>query len=177
MIRSRSLRSALAVCVGAGLGLIMLGNFSAGAAPILVGKDAHLPAPTVALDGARNAAPYAVREPGWLPEGMELFLVNHVAPSAPEEVAHSVDMWFKDGNGGGVHVWQTDHRELAAAGKDPSAATAGTATMIRGRVWQFVEVPDFHAASLSVRFEDGVTVSIDSNLGRDVLTRIASSFD
>jgi hypothetical protein len=98
-------------------------------------------------------------------------------PSADTETAYSLDIWYRGEGGRVLHVWQTDHPSLSLSGKDPAAPTAGEPTTINGRVWIFTRAPDFGSVILSTRYEDGVTLSVDTNLSEAVLRRVAASIE
>lgn len=158
-------------------GVLLVNAWPASASASRVGTDVHLPPPMEALETVQQKFPYRVRKPGYLPNGMTLFHVIETAPSEPGESAYSVDIWYKSRNGDSLHIWQTNHTLLAATGKDPSAATEGESTWINGRTWQLKHLADFSEYQLSVRFQDGVTLSMDSTLSEETLRRIAASIE
>lgn len=162
---------AVAAVMGAVGGLVTPST----ASPTVVGRDIHLPAPGPALDHAEASFPYHVRTPQHLPAGLVLHHVIETTPTAPGEVAHSVDMWYRSDSGDEIHIWQTDHPTLALTDKDPAAASAGEPVEIDGRTWRAATHPDFGAISFSARYEDGVTLSIDGNLSRPTLRAIVAS--
>lgn len=175
MFRRRISRFAALLGVAATIGAVGGLVTPSTASPTVVGSDVHLPPPGLALDHARSSFPYHVRTPQHLPGGLVLHHVIETAPSAAGEVAHSVDMWYRSDNGDQVHIWQTDHPTLALTGKDPAAASAGEAVEIDGRTWRSATHPDFEAISFSVRYEDGVTLSLDGTLSRPTLRAIVAS--
>lgn len=158
------------------LGGVTLGNvLPVSARGQVVGHAVHLGSPTRTLEDAEASYPYEVKKPGYLPEAMGLHHVLKTTPVDEGESSYSVDLFYRDGRNNYVHVWQTDNKTLAAGDKDPSAPGEGEPTVINDRVWQFVHHSDLGANILSTKFNDGVTLSVDTNLGENILRRIAAS--
>lgn len=170
-------RIGVVVAVAAALGALVGGALPAQADVAVVGRQAHLPASTVAISRAVEVFPYKVREPQYLPSGMRRHHAIDTEPHDESETAYSLDIWYRGERGAAVHVWQTDHPSLPLSGKDPAAPTAGESTTINDRVWIFTRAPDFDSVILSTRYEDGVTLSVDTNLSEAVLRRIAASIE
>lgn len=165
----------LVVATSALAGTAVGGALPASAGGTVVGQDVHLGSPTVALANAQERYPYEVKKPRYLPRGMNLFNVLQTTPVDEGERAYSIDLFYRDAQDNYIHVWQTDNQTLAAADKDPSAPGEGESVVINNMVWQLVNRPDLGATILSVRYNDTITLSVDTNLSEETLRRIAES--
>lgn len=171
MIFGEGVRRRLALLLSAVVGASMAGILpvSAGA---WVGGNVHLPPPGPALVAAEAAADFEVREPKYLPEGMQLLLVHYAEPST--DGASSVSLYYSGDDGRAIHIWQTDNQLLAESGKDVMGA--GSPEVIRGRPWKSLWLADQQLHVLN-RFypRDGVTLSLDGNIEPGELRRVAAS--
>lgn len=158
--------------LGVGIGAMV----PLGARATVVGEDVNLPNPSVELAEAQAAAPYRIREPAFLPADTKLVLVTWVPPALDEgESAFSVDLWYGLPDGTRLHLWQTDAKYLAEAGKDPAAPTEGEPVNINGDNWRLVRLEAERGTALSRRFADGITLSLDARLDDASLQQIAAS--
>ncbi len=101
-----------------------------------------------------------------------------VIPTGPPEAPvgiYSVDLFYEDGGGNTLHIWQTNIPDLAALGKDPVGV--GETLNLDARAWSSTTQTSGARPLqiLSARFPTGLTVSIDSTLGLGELERVASS--
>ncbi|MGI8871955.1 MAG: DUF4245 family protein [Candidatus Limnocylindria bacterium] len=134
-----------------------------------VSGDALLPA-------ALAVAPFHVRQPTWLPAGMQLHAVNYNPPATDAGVeTFAVDFHYVDDASRTLHVWQTNIPNLAEMGKDPTAQ--GSALPVGDLTWHRVFIDDARGPTLvlSARYPDGVTISLDTTLGEDALVRVAAA--
>jgi Protein of unknown function (DUF4245) len=181
--RSRWTSTALVV------GSLALLVFIGGAAGLLLGRTTpheaaaeeslSLADPHPKLAAAREIAPYAIREAVWLPDGIALTVVEWIEDrEAPFGHFFAVDMIYTGTDSAYVHVWQTNTPEadLVASGKDPVSAPGfpiriGDVGWVQGSV----ERQGGDVSTLSARFADGITLSIDGNVPVSDLTLIAES--
>jgi hypothetical protein len=171
------------------IGSLALLVFVGGAAGLLLGRTTpheaaaeespSLPDPHPKLAVAREIAPYAIREVGWLPDGIALSVVEWIEDrEAPFGHFFAVDMIYTGPDNAYVHVWQTNTPEadLVASGKDPVSAP-GLPIRIGdiGWVQGSVERQGGNVTTLSARFADGITVSMDGSVPVSDLILIAES--
>ena len=113
-------------------------------------------------------------EAGWLPASFELVNVEYV------ETAHrieSVDMNYARGDVY-LHIWQSQLTVADLGAKDPVAT--GDPTSIGGVTWRANALSAEQAGregitAFSARMPDGHTVSVDGNLGADVMKHVLES--
>lgn len=123
------------------------------------------------LDAARQFMPGGLVEPGWLPAGVVLTNAEYDRPGTTGPI-DSVDLSYAgpgSGATGQVHIWQTVARDLGA--KDPVGV--GASVPLGGATWSLLTSPG--RLALSTRTADGRTISLDGNLARDAMERIAAS--
>lgn len=121
---------------------------------------------------ARQEMEGGLLEPTWLPEGFELVNVGYLRVGHHIE---SADLNFDDGTRY-LHVWQT----LTELDPESDPLRGGEQAEVGDVVW-LVERPP--AAQLgrenvlvySTRMADGRTVSVDSDLGAEVMERVLAS--
>src|SRR5918995_6974501 len=152
MIAELPSRSRYLTITGAALLIGLLAGFAAPVPPrqSIVGIDARLPSPTVGLEHARTAFPYEIKLPSFLPEGFVLHHVIETTPIEPEERAYSIDIWYQADDGRSFHIWQTDHDQLAEAGKDPTLT--GSPLSIGAVQWRLDSGMSETVSTLSRRF-------------------------
>lgn len=153
--------------VSAVVGAIIIGIVAASALPAgsspatTVSRDALVPPPAESMAEAKAKAPYKIKEPSWLPEGV---VMEHAQYS--EEGAFSVGMWYRDAAGNRVlHIWQTNMSPEALSAKDPADPRRGVPESVGGKTWRREAAPR-HGYSLDIlsrRFEDGTTVTVDAS--------------
>lgn len=79
------------------------------------------------LQAAHEQAPYAIREPDWLPAGYELRRVSFDSdPGAAEGHAFSVDLKYVNANDEVIHVWQTNLTPEQLGPTDPLEVAGST---------------------------------------------------
>lgn len=175
MARARILRVASVVFV-----TVLVGVFIGLVWPLDVGGS-RLVAVAASREGeerlqqARAAAPFVIRAPNVLPAQTRL---HDVAWSEGATRGHfTVDIWYVSPEGGYLHVWQTDipASTLQDAEKDPVSSPFGEAIQVGGHTWRMRGVFYKDGISVALRLDDGITYSIDTNMGRDELVRVASS--
>jgi hypothetical protein len=161
------------------LGVTLGAAVPASGDPVTVlSRDALVPPPAESMAEANAAAPFDVKEPSWLPKGVE---IEH-AMSSGDSSAFSVGIWYKNAAGDRIlHIWQTNIRPEVMAEKDPTAQNRGSIDpSVDGKGWRHENVPR-HGHSLNVlsrQFEDGVIVSVDAvdrSINYGDLKRIARS--
>lgn len=168
------LATSTAVMIGAGIGLLV----PAAPAIAVVGDRVNVPPPRLEFEYATEHAPYEVKKPRYLPEGMYLLAVLN-SPESPE--AYSVDLNYISDDGRELHVWMSNNSELSAYGKDPSIDPEGEPVLIRDEPWNARHLTDRGWYSLSRKFTlpEGqvLTLSAAGNLDEDVMRQIAASID
>ena len=166
----------LGVTVALGTGVAVGFVLPTGVGATVVGLNANLPDPTIALAQAQAAAPYTIKQPTFLPAGASLFLVNWLAPNKAEgEDAFAVDIWYSLPDGSRLHLWQTNDQHLTAEGKDPAASDVGQPVVLGGVTWREVQLDNSGGTALSSHFNDGITVSLDGSLDDATLRQVAAS--
>lgn len=164
----------VAVSLGVLAGVIA----TVGPAKAVVGNRVNVPPPRLELRYAAANAPYEVKEPRYLPDGMYLLSVLN-SPESPE--AYSVDLSYIADDGRELHVWMTNNGELSTAGKDPTLDPAAEPVLIDNEPWsqQYLEDRGWSSFSRKFTLQDGqiLTLSAAGNLGEDVMKRIAASIE
>lgn len=158
-------RIVAAAAIAAGVaGGILLPAPAAPAVTLVESRDALVPPPADSMRDAKSSAPYQLKEPSWLPEGVSL---QHVQTS--EEGAFSAGIWYQNKSGERVlHIWQTNLTPAELSDKDPAASGQGQPQSVDGKVWQAAAAPrgNYALSVLSRRFDDGITVSVDAVDGK-----------
>ena len=111
---------------------------------------------------------------GWLPAGFELVNVEYVESANRIE---SVDLQYAFGDAS-LHIWQSELPDEDLATKDPVAT--GDPISIGGVNWHANALPATQAGragviAFSARMADGHSISIDGNLGADVMKHVLES--
>ena len=130
------------------------------------------------LSAATLISPFRIRQPSWLPPGLELRSANYNPPTtAAGGVLFAIDLHYAGAGSDTLHVWETNIPNLAQLGKDPTAE--GKLVQIGNTAWRAVFIDDARGPTwvLSARQSDGVTVSIDTSLGEATLERVAASLE
>jgi hypothetical protein len=138
-----------------------------------VGRDVHLPPPGKTLEKAQRDATFEIRKPSYVPEGMSLFLVNWAPPEPDEGDVRSVGLYYSSSDDRRFHIWQTNNPFLPVSGKPVMGQ--GRSEEIQGRAWEHLFLPEQRLQVLNRLFPDGVTLSLDGNLGIGEMRRIAAS--
>ncbi len=166
----------VAVALGPGHGQMgQLGWWSAGASPPL-GTEIPIGGARATivrenLEAARRLMPGGLIEPGWLPAGYVLTNAEYDRPGTSGPIA-SVDLSYAgpgSGATGDVHIWQTVARDLGTKGP----VGVGVSVPLDGVTWSLATLRG--GLALSARTADGRTISLDGDLGRDAMERIAAS--
>lgn len=130
------------------------------------------------LEDAREALPFAIQQPVTVPDGYQLGRIMWIEPDpALGTTRSSIDTWFYNGTGDWVHIWQTDIPPDELGDDDPTVI--GAPTRIAGTEWSLVENHLAYAGKslsvISVRLQDGTTLSMDSPGGFELIARFAAS--
>jgi hypothetical protein len=123
---------------------------------------------------AREASPFRIKEPTYLPAGASLERVDWVPPDAPSG-PFSVDIWYSLPNRTRLHIWETNSQALAQTGKDPASSTDGIEVDLGGTTWRLARLPTGSGSALSTYLADGITVSINGILDDATLEAVAGS--
>lgn len=157
------------VAVGAAAGVLLLQS----PRPSAHGEmpPANEPAPAdaedaaVELQRAHEGAPYAIREPSWLPAGYELRRVSFDSdPGAVGGHAFSIDIKYVNANDEVVHVWQTNLTPEQLGPADPLAMAGSTPVSVGGTTWVATELAVLDGVGrtqLAYRDQDGITMTLD----------------
>lgn len=124
------------------------------------------------LIAARAQMTGGLLEPGWLPEGFVLVHADYM--KAGNEIA-SVDLFY-DGADHYLHIWQTSlsPNELGEGDPVPKGRPLD-GTQWRANSLPAVQVGRAGVVEYSTRFEDGGTITVDSDLDADTMRRVLES--
>ncbi|HET8776237.1 MAG TPA: hypothetical protein VFN76_01125 [Candidatus Limnocylindria bacterium] len=125
------------------------------------------------LEAARGGMAGGLLEAGWLPDGFALVNADYIEQGGS---IWSVDLFYQHADGASVHIWQTLVSAAELGDKDPVALSEP----IPSTDWNANPLPAGQVGrpgvvEFSTRLDDGRTVSIDSDLGRDIMLRILES--
>lgn len=127
-----------------------------------------------ALAQAVKRVPFEVRLPKSLPGNAVMVRVFLDEPDSDQGFqAYQLNVWYRtldasiEGGGQSIHVWQTNDKFLARRLRDP-LQLKGIPLTIAGEAWR--QVTDDRVAAqvvtaFSHRFEDGITMTVDSKDG------------
>lgn len=130
--------------------------------------------------------PFKIRLPKVLPENAALVRAVLDKPDSKQGFqAYQLNVWYtvrgsSPDSGKSVHVWQTNDKFLARRLRDP-LQLVGTEEMIGGETWRRVvddRVPGRLVTTFSKRFDDGITMTVDSpkpELARAAIATIATA--
>jgi hypothetical protein len=135
------------------------------------------------LTEAFAAIPFKIRLPKALPSTVPMVRVVLDKPDSKQGFqAYQLNVWYtvrgtnkNDKNGESVHVWQTNDKFLARRLRDP-LQLVGVEETIGGQTWRRVvddRVPGRTVTTFSKRFEDGITMTVDSSTPELARTAIA----
>lgn len=138
-----------------------------------------------ALNKAIKKVPFEVRLPTELPSAAPLVRTYLDEPDSRQGFqAYQLNTWYRtpgdinDGGGRTIHVWQSNDKFLARRLRDP-LELKGTPETIGGSTWHQViddRVRGREVTTFSKRFDDGVTMTIDStdpDLARFAIEKLA----
>lgn len=130
------------------------------------------------LQMAQDGAPYAIRQPGWIPTGYELRRVSFDSdPGAAGGHAFSIDLKYVNANDEVIHVWQTNLSPEQQGPTDPFAIAGSTPLSVGGTTWSATELAVLDRvgrSQLAYRDRDGITMTVDGPDLND-LVRVAES--
>ena len=130
--------------------------------------------------------PFKVRLPTALPENAPMVRVVFDKPDSKQGFqAYQLNVWYTVRGttaeaGQSIHVWQTNDKFLARRLRDP-LQLVGKEETIGGATWRRVvddRVPGRTVTTYSKRFDDGITMTIDSpapDLARSAITKLATA--
>lgn len=130
--------------------------------------------------------PFKIRLPKVLPENAPMVRAVLDKPDSKQGFqAYQLNVWYtvrgsSPDSGKSVHVWQTNDKFLARRLRDP-LQLVGTEEMIGGETWRRVvddRVPGRLVTTFSKRFDDGITMTVDSpnpELARAAIATIATA--
>jgi hypothetical protein len=136
------------------------------------------------LTEAFTAIPFKIRLPKALPSTVPMVRVVLDKPDSKQGFqAYQLNVWYTvrgsvkkgDKAGESVHVWQTNDKFLARRLRDP-LQLVGVEEKIGGETWRRVvddRVPGRVVTTFSKRFDDGITMTIDSSTPDLARTAIA----
>lgn len=123
------------------------------------------------LTEAFAAIPFKIRLPKTLPATVPLVRVVLDKPDSKQGFqAYQLNTWYTTRSTGGtagesVHVWQTNDKFLARRLRDP-LQLVGVEETIGGETWRRVvddRVPGRVVTTFSKRYDDGITMTVDSS--------------
>ncbi|HJP72551.1 MAG TPA: hypothetical protein VJ975_12610, partial [Candidatus Limnocylindria bacterium] len=110
---------------------------------------------------------------GWLPDGFALVNADYIEQGGR---IWSVDLFYQRADGRSVHVWQTHVSAEELGDQDPVAfGEPIPSTNWNANALPAAQVGRPGVVEFSTRLDDGRTVSIDSDLGRDTILRVLES--
>ncbi len=127
------------------------------------------------------AIPFKIRLPKTLPATVPMVRVVLDRPDSKQGFqAYQLNVWYTvrgggDKSGESVHVWQTNDKFLARRLRDP-LQLVGVEENIGAQTWRRVvddRVPGRVVTTFSKRFDDGITMTIDSSTPELARTAIA----
>lgn len=130
--------------------------------------------------------PFKIRLPVVLPESAPMVRVVLDKPDSKQGFqAFQLNVWYtvrgsSPDAGKSVHVWQTNDKFLARRLRDP-LQLVGVEERIGGETWRRVvddRVPGRKVTTFSKRFDDGITMTVDSpkpELARAAIATIATA--
>lgn len=130
--------------------------------------------------------PFKIRLPKTLPENAPMVRVVLDKPDSKQGFqAFQLNVWYtvrgsSPDAGKSVHVWQTNDKFLARRLRDP-LQLVGVEETIGGQTWRRVvddRVPGRTVTTFSKRFDDGITMTIDSpkpELARAAIATVATA--
>ncbi len=130
--------------------------------------------------------PFKIRLPKVLPENAPMVRVVLDKPDSKQGFqAYQLNVWYtvrgsSPDAGKSVHVWQTNDKFLARRLRDP-LQLVGVEETIGGETWRRVvddRVPGRTVTTFSKRFDDGITMTIDSpkpELARAAIASVATA--
>lgn len=122
------------------------------------------------LQAAFADIPFKIRLPTVLPESAPIVRVVFDKPDSKQGFqAYQLNVWYTvrgsaPDSGQSIHVWQTNDKFLARRLRDP-LQLVGPEETINGGVWHRVvddRVPGRVVTTFSKRFDDGITMTVDS---------------
>ena len=138
------------------------------------------------LKSAFADIPFKVRLPATLPENAPMVRVVFDKPDSKQGFqAYQLNVWYTVRGsavdaGQSIHVWQTNDKFLARRLRDP-LQLVGKEETIGGSAWRRVvddRVPGRVVTTFSKRFDDGITMTVDSptpELARAAIATIATA--
>jgi hypothetical protein len=140
-----------------------------------------------ALTEAYAKTPFTIRLPTSAPQNAAMVRVFLDEPDSRQGFqAYQLNVWYRTpglasaGGGRGVHVWQSNDKFLARRLQDP-LAVVGEAEEIGGATWHRViddRVVTQVVTTFSRRFDDGVTMTVDSKypeLARQAIVKLSTA--
>lgn len=139
-----------------------------------------------ALKVAFKDIPFKVRLPSSLPQKAPMVRVVLDKPDSRQGFqAYQLNVWYTvEGNGAAtgktIHVWQTNDKFLARRLQDP-LQLVGEQETIGGETWRRVvdsRVPGREVTTFSKRYDDGITMTVDSpepDLARAAIANLATA--
>lgn len=130
--------------------------------------------------------PFKIRLPATLPENAPMVRAVLDKPDSKQGFqAYQLNVWYtvrgsSPDAGKSVHVWQTNDKFLARRLRDP-LQLVGVEETIGGQTWRRVvddRVPGRTVTTFSKRFDDGITMTVDSprpELARAAIATIATA--
>ena len=122
------------------------------------------------LKAAFADIPFKIRLPTVLPENAPIVRVVFDKPDSKQGFqAYQLNVWYtvrgsSPDSGQSIHVWQTNDKFLARRLRDP-LQLVGPQESINGDAWHRVvdnRVPGRMVTTFSRRFDDGITMTVDS---------------
>ena len=138
------------------------------------------------LKAAFADIPFKVRLPTALPENAPIVRVVFDKPDSKQGFqAYQLNVWYTVrgsavDSGESIHVWQTNDKFLARRLRDP-LQLVGQPETIGGSSWRRVvddRVPGRTVTTFSRRFEDGITMTVDSqkpDLARSAIATLGTA--